>query len=163
MELRRGFAAVLILLAFFCAPVSALNCSGEAIAVNVTVPANGSNYFFPSITENVTVSVIGTLGNGSNLTCYFNVGGAWNNFTHCALGENRTYEDSVTFPQGYPLRVSALANTSCGSYSGYSDITVYYHKGLKQDTILVFGVVMLAIIALALVRKRRRAMFLAAG
>ena len=76
-------------------------------SINITYPLNGSNFFFPSVTPNVTF----TLSGATNPVCYTATSG---NFTvrECVNGVNWYLE---TLPPGDGVPLSILVIDDCGS------------------------------------------------
>jgi hypothetical protein len=105
----------------FCLRDTTSSCS-SSLYVLITYPQNNTVLYWspPSITKNTTLSVYGT----SLTTCEYNLGGTWNLFTHCNLGENNTW-DIITYPEAYPDELTVRINNSCVSITNVSEVKVY--------------------------------------
>jgi len=128
-------------------------CANQS--VYITNPVNGSTLFWviPSVNENVTV----TLNGFTSPQCYYRINdGDWNTFTHCSIGENATYEDVVTMPEGYPVTVTVNIIDSCGTAENQTAFNVvFFHRGgINKGILLILAV--FALMVLFIKRRRRR-------
>lgn len=96
-------------------------CQGQFLVI-ITNPLNGSDMYFPSVTKNVTVTI---LESSTINSCQYMAGGAWNTFLNCGVGVNGTF-DLVTFPEGYPVNLTVNITNDCGSVINSSEVYVWY-------------------------------------
>jgi hypothetical protein len=111
-----------------------LGCS----RLNITIlgPANGSTYYMPNISPNVTFYVSGA----NNPLCQYNEGGTWNNVS-CANGNNT---ETITLPQGWPL--SFTFRITDGTCTAEHTISLYVSYG--RHTLAGGRLIMILIILL---------------
>jgi hypothetical protein len=123
--------------------------------VLITSPEDGSTWYWtiPSVNINVTASTYGfTAAN-----CQYRINdGLWNPILNCGVGENSTYEDIVTMPEGLNTLTLNITDVVCGSILNSTGFTVVYpHRGgvmSKSLLVLIVGVPLWII----LYRRRKR-------
>jgi len=113
------------------------------IFLNITFPVNGSDFYFPGHTLNVTWD----LQNVVNPFCEYKlVGGSWNS-VYCAQGGADVNNKVVTMPEGYP-QVLTLQVTDNGCWVEDSvEFNVWYRQGLLAG----FGGGFLPLVCLTLI------------
>jgi hypothetical protein len=135
----------------FCQTTTISSCS-SVFNVYVVTPVNGSNFYFPVVTPNVTVSIIGYSG---PVNCYYQIGGLWNTFNHCAVGENMTW-DLVTLPEGYPVDIVVNITTGCGEVLNATKVNVWYQPGYSSGDDIVMVILLLFGLSWIFWRYRRK-------
>jgi hypothetical protein len=138
-------------------PSLSQNSACGPMLVLITNPSNGSSYFFPVITDNVTLTIDGI--QGVNPVCEYQAGGAWNTFHYgCGNGVNSTW-DSVTFPEGYPINLVVRVTDGICQTTNTSVLMVHYRHGLggiaKSLPMMLMAGVIVVLLALGWVRRRR--------
>jgi LPXTG-motif cell wall-anchored protein len=133
----------------FCQPFGSV-CG--AANINITYPINNDTYYFPLISSELNFTLSGT----NNPTCYYRTTGTWNQ-ENCSNGDN-TF-GRVTWPQGYPLRVTVRVDDGACNSTQYIDVWVRYHHGAggaKANKTVWIGVVMVVILAFLMARRKKR-------
>jgi hypothetical protein len=122
-------------------------CSGSII-LNITYPINGSTFYFPNISPNVTFD----MSNARNPSCYYRIviGGVaygWNNWANCSNGDGYVNNKVITLPPG-SLNIQVAAIDRCGVVYDNDYVNVVYpRKGLAiSDTILAAIILLLLFI-----------------
>ena len=100
----------------------------EQLNASVLGPVNGSKYFFPSISPNVTFYVSG----GSGYWCRYSVGGSWNNVS-CSGGN---VSEVVTLPEGWPRTLTFQVISGECNQTATVEYYVSYGKGNQVPKLL---------------------------
>jgi hypothetical protein len=122
--------------------------------VNVTIiyPPNGTKFFLPHVTPNVTFDLFG----GTNPYCYYRLSYKgntylYNNWTDCGNGGNETNHKLITLPEGQPVIIEVRVDDNCGVAYAYTYVDVYYYDPngnvVFYDDVIAFAVLCLFILS----------------
>jgi len=101
------------------------NC--DNLFLNITYPINGSNFYFPNISPNVTF----VLTNSMNPVCMYRLNVLdtwyeWNSWENCGNSDELINNKIITLPEGYPAMLEVMVLDGSCSISDIKSVSVYY-------------------------------------
>ena len=131
----------------------------SVIQLNITSPLNGTYFYFPGVTSNVTFILNGT----TTPTCYYrlSVGGlwyAWNDWSGCEDGNESVNHKTVTLPISDNVTIQVrVVDGYCTEESAVAVSVIKFVHGNDVGTgRMIFLPLLLVILIIILDRRRRK-------
>jgi hypothetical protein len=129
------------------------------IQLNITSPLNGTNFYFPDVTSNVTFTLNGT----TTPTCYYRlrVGGAWyawNDWSGCEDGDESVNHKTVTLPinDNVTIQVRVVDGYCTEESAVVVSVIKFVHGNTLGTGLMMFLPLLLVILIILLDRKKKK-------